>query len=705
MSQVPNYSHRGREVARLLPELSIRLLGLWAQLDLNDVDRSRWSHLVRQLCVIDAVSGSRYVAVAGEQGAGKTTLMRALYPAARDWLPEGNIGRGEKYPVTIVERQGLQEPRGLVTRRLIRDEARAAGKLTRVEPPYEADRREHWRDLSRSDDDSILLIELEVPFTIWHQEGAGFVLLPGLERGQTDWQQLMQVVLAVSPAAVIVTDERRMANKAQHDLLKHVRQGGLDPRIVVAVNRCDDLGAAEADVLAERAAEVFAVPREDVIPVGKEIGKPAGWAEKLFERVDPMVASAGDARRRGTELLGTLVKEDLRQVIRTARQARDREALSTGVAESIREILHAFDAEAEAVKADVAKAAAHEFGEHAKVARERLTAELKNTGGLKERRKRTAEFFSQRENERDGRLAELVRTAWWGEQDRPPTPGEPQPSTPVRAYAAAVNAAVDRQWEVVGQEFIAAQSQGESQGKLPREVAAILGVGTEAAVPASNQPQAGFPRELLPTVRALPVAVVAVRGLAIGFADTDGKIQRFDAKTIPEKISEMGENRNQLLGSLGVLLGSSAVTDGDIDIVENAIVLGTAVFGAAEAETLAGAAVAGSVGALAAVGLLTAIGVGAAAVAVLSAGNNSMKDRDKVAFAQLDAYQEAAEQMALRNASDLLDHTRSVLEARLRAAYRTDDQLSKQLSLDHAISELAAARDRLIEALSDDEMA
>ena len=355
------------------------LLRLGVQLDINEVPESRWIHLVRQLYLVSALGGQHYVAVAGEQGAGKTLLMRNLYPDAKDWL-EDNPGRGEKNPVAIVERTGLTEPQGIVITRRSGAEAARTAELTKTEL-YTAAQRREWQQKVRGEDPNVLMTVLEVPLGFWSLPGTGFVLLPGLERGEEQhWQQLMKIVLATSPAAILVTDERRMANAAQPELLRQMRRGG-DLKFVVAVSRCE---TSTDKVIAERVAravEVFTVKEDDIVAIGKETSQPKDWDEKLRERVDRIRLSATDSHRLETELLRGFVQTDLVQVLNAARQARDRRALDTSAADIVDELLGTFDQESERIREMLSKAVTNNYDSHMKDARGRLQSHSRTPEG------------------------------------------------------------------------------------------------------------------------------------------------------------------------------------------------------------------------------------------------------------------------------------------------------------------------------------
>jgi hypothetical protein len=165
----------------LLPHVVYALLELGIQLDINASrlpeqerdSRRTWLRMIRELYLLEALSGPRSVVVTGEQGTGKTLLMRNLYPQVGDWL-EDNVGRGEKNAVQIVERDGLNAPQGWVTFRQSGPEAVRLGALTRTKKFESAD-RDQWWALVRGEDVDVLLCTLEVPLGFWGVNDTGFV--------------------------------------------------------------------------------------------------------------------------------------------------------------------------------------------------------------------------------------------------------------------------------------------------------------------------------------------------------------------------------------------------------------------------------------------------------------------------------------------------------------------------------------------------
>jgi hypothetical protein len=86
---------------------------------LEEVARSDFRDDLRRAVRDCQMTGLLYdhtlVAIAGDQGAGKTRLMRLLYDLDTAWLDD-NAGRGEYLPVLVLEDPGIVEVHGCIYR-------------------------------------------------------------------------------------------------------------------------------------------------------------------------------------------------------------------------------------------------------------------------------------------------------------------------------------------------------------------------------------------------------------------------------------------------------------------------------------------------------------------------------------------------------------------------------------------------------------
>lgn len=703
MTEIENIGDGILAANQLLNQLAESVLQLGVQLDIGQAGQAdrpgragerRWADLVRQLFLIDALDGDRSVVITGEQGAGKTRLMRNLYPEAADWL-EDNAGRGEKNPVRIVERTNLPEPRGLVTFRLPGPEAAAVGRLT-VTREYPANKRTEWQRLVQGEAPDVLLCTLEVPAGFWGVDDTGFVLLPGLERGvEQHWQHVVRMVLATSRAAVVVADERRMANAAQLELLKLMRPGTSDDlRFVVAISRCE---ASPADAIADRvrrAAELFKVDEADVVPIGKDPAAPTDWVSHLLQRVDPILASATEGRRLETEMLRELVEIDLLKLLDAARDARRQHALDDAAADNSERFLDIFDRECDEVRAELDRRIVLNFGSHMGEARNRLRAALSATPRWKTIGGEFLETVRFERSKRFQRLAEMVDKAWWGHGRMNPL----DPTSPNLALLNSVWGVAETRWEIVRQRFEGALAS--TGGRLDDSVRLALTGQPPKPPTAAVSPSTGELGDPAAAalvlrrasadqvIKALPSMVLYARAYAIELARPDGRIGEVTAKGMTELLERMTGDRKQLLLALGLLLGGDLIVDGELDLPAN---LASAIF-AGSAPAAGAAATAGSA-------MMAAIGVGVIAAVLIKAGNDALDEREVLADQHLQKYRLEAEQGLRQDVDQLLQHTREMLQARLYTALGVNRALNSEFLLLAAAQKVEAIRARMLEAI------
>jgi hypothetical protein len=552
-----------------LRALAGSLLRLGVQLDTNQIPADRWGPVVRTLQLLDSLSSRNLVAVAGEQGAGKTHLLTNLYPAAAGWLA-GNIGRGEKNAVAVQERPDLTEARGIAVRRRRwdphgRKTDSYPGEGLTYEVTYTFDEREQWCAALTGDDSDVVLVVLEVPLSFLGVPGAGFVLLPGFERVRdTEWQLLMKLVLATSPAALVVVDGGGMAGGTHAEILQHLRHaGGQAIEFVVAVNRCEELRSP--DLLAQRvsrAMEVYGAREADVIPAGRTRDDPAGWPDRLRTALEPIRATSAQSHRLEAALLRQVIRDEVQGVVNVARTALDTSALrDDNVAAEIDEYMLIFDRAAAKLRNDL-RAQVHEaFGRHCQAARHRLETSLEGSG-WKYGWQFTWDRVQLNPGDTVARLAAVVEEAW-------------DPDQAQQVQQMVIGDVADGLWRAYGPAF--ATSLGAAGPGQP--ALALLGGLPPADTPGHSPDHRTWPPAPVPgalpaaagpdragiasALRVLPGAALQARGIALRLAGPDGQIPDApDEHRLNEILRNVAGIERQLLTTLSVVAGGAEPAKG-----------------------------------------------------------------------------------------------------------------------------------------------
>ncbi len=328
----------------------------------NDELDNKLLDAMRRLLLAEILGDTWIVAMGGSQGAGKTTLMASMYDLRGDgprWL-QGNEGRGEKMPVLIQEVDGLVHPQGYV-RRLVEAGSSKSFKLEDVAVEVS----EFQRAICDHNAEDLLPV-LRVPRRYFKREKQAWLLLPGYEkqeRSNRSWQELMRQAMIGAGGCIIVTDETRMANQQQLEIVKDMLQNELrncKPYIVISKTeahrgnekRLMDLRASAQstfDVSAELADKHIILSGVDDPSYTKE------WMPLLRSAIDDLNFNGQSSRHLQMSHLSTIVGKDLSRVLSDIRsKSRLYFSSNAGGAEEgaqvLEEVLEKFDDAVESLR-------------------------------------------------------------------------------------------------------------------------------------------------------------------------------------------------------------------------------------------------------------------------------------------------------------------------------------------------------------------
>lgn len=314
--------------------------------------------IMRRLLLCQTLGQYSLLAVAGTQGAGKTTLIKSLYELEgedADWL-KPNEGRGETYPILVTEGALDAPAEGFVWKLVREGDRRNVSRVSLLDGMRTiVEAQEEFRRACSETNAHELLVELRLPGKLKLGDRKGWLLLPGYEASTRDnevWQKTMRAALSGASGAIIVTDETRLA-RDQSDLARDAIGTALRniaPVVVISktegirndVERLVDLEA--------RAAEAFGVParRVQCIGLAEDQSYNRAWRESLKEKIEQFVAdSGGGTREIWQSTLAGLVRQDLKRALAGLnRQLRVVLAAPEGVdarADFVRDMLQRFD--------------------------------------------------------------------------------------------------------------------------------------------------------------------------------------------------------------------------------------------------------------------------------------------------------------------------------------------------------------------------
>jgi len=669
--------------------------------------------VMRRLLLAEVMGRESIFAIGGSQGAGKTTLLNTLYGLKGEdaqWL-KPNEGQGECMPVLVVEERGRTQVEGAV-RRL----EEVVGIYRVNEVPLNL---KDFHSAVRTPTPADLLPVFKVPQRYFQRADQAWLLLPGYEsetRQNKEWQRLMRQALVASVGCIIVTDETRMANQEQVDIVKDMMDKELHgAQTLVAISKTEGSRGQpdRQQALHETAQRVFGLTPERaarwIICTGVEDEDyVAEWLPVLSNRIGDLALSGGGDRLAQLERLETVLEQDLSALLTRVRVKADlwfrqREG-EEGSREVVQACLEAFDEERDDLRAKYQVAVGSMLDKHCNEGWRALEDRLKNDHeGLINHIKdflRTASASRQL-------VEQSVREAWQA------------PGVVLECYVEAVGQLTRQklgapQMPTCGTEIQARVSKDSplqrlgyingSPWKRPTKdeennLRILFGTLTPLEEEKGERISAGFERsvKLLPALglefarlASLVPEVVGVEGTTLTQADLS---QRPDL--IGQALQNLGTGVDlgrTVLRGIAAVLAVDVVADGELDVPG---VLSSAVHGTA------------ATGGTAAAGAVT--GVGAAVVGLVAVGYLTYSAMCETR--QHDENALVAFQLLLRNIrdwhqehfmhhfDDLMNKLRERLQQALRERYHLDQTLMEKDRLAKVLADVRVLRRDLLDEL------
>ena len=252
---------------------------------------------IRKLKIASLMENKTLICVAGMQGAGKTTLMKNFYGLKGEELSI-ELGRGERIPVLITETD-VTAP----VMNAIRVQKNEAGEYAAVECRMEANEFAH---ASKGEDNSILYLEMFVPYRHTHNSAVSFMLLPGFEKNNDYWRELINFAVNSSDAAVFAFDESRFSQGDNFEQLKKLTDR-FGNNIIYAITQSDASKDDNEEVRQSciKALEIPQANADRVVCTGQydDEKKNEAWIEKLKNAIERYASTTDQSARDNTRYL------------------------------------------------------------------------------------------------------------------------------------------------------------------------------------------------------------------------------------------------------------------------------------------------------------------------------------------------------------------------------------------------------------------
>ena len=677
---------------------------------------------MRRLLLAEVLGTKSILAIGGSQGAGKTTLLRAMYGlegGAAEWL-QPNEGRGERLPVLVLEDAARMEPQGAI--RQVRKVAEGQYRLVEDDVDVPA-----FQKAVNDPDPEVLLPVLKVPQRYFNRPNQVWLLLPGYEkqdRQNKSWQELMRQALIGAAGCVIVTDETRLANQQQVEIVKDMLSKelrGAQPLVVISKTEAARGKPERLQELRATAGEVFGLAAEQrerwVVCAGSDDPKYVDeWLPLLSNGINDLaIAGCGDRKAQLARLEDVLSKDLTRVLglIHTRSQLffQQREGGEGGPREVLQACLEAFDEARDGLRVEYHKNIGDMLDAQFATAWQRLQERLINDheGFFNQ----TGAFFDKA-SEVQQRIESDVAGSWGspdvvmaqhtkaignitqkklgasaslGEQDASLLPG----SSPLQrlGYVGA------------DQKPIRWQRLDENEGNL-RVLLAGRNSPTQGEAPQRLTKDFERSVKLLPALTLEYARLASLMPAVVGVAPKSLMVasasEQHDLMNQVKQQLDNGVDLGQtVLRSIATILTVDIAADGEVDVVK-------AFLNALSPETVATAEEAGAAGGAAAIG-----GVGAAVVGMVAVGYltysalRAVRQQDEngrvAAHAMLMNVKEHHQRHFLHHFDQMMDEVRTRLRQALRERYHLDEALMEKDRLAKAIADVRTLQRDLLDEL------
>lgn len=268
---------------------------------------------IRKLFIASMMYNKTLICVSGLQGAGKTTLMRNFYGLDSKFL-DPTRGRGERVPVLITEKKDIKTPK-MYAIRIDKDDN---GFYYQREIELSAD---EYLSASKGEDSKIMYLELFVPYTHTNNEGVSFMLLPGFEKKNDYWNNLIEFSVNSSDAAVFVFNETSFSNADNDKYLSRI-ESKFGKNLVYAISGSDGSPDDNAEVK-QTCIKTLSIPISEsdrVVCVGSytDESKNPAWIKNFKDALEKYAYRETQQFQRNSEYLYKeilSIKENLYQIL------------------------------------------------------------------------------------------------------------------------------------------------------------------------------------------------------------------------------------------------------------------------------------------------------------------------------------------------------------------------------------------------------
>lgn len=277
---------------------------------------------LRKIVIANEMSEKAIICISGLQGAGKSTLMKNFYGLGDEYF-NINMGRGEKIPIFICEDKACESPE-MYAVCIVKQED---GKYNRERKKMKS---EEFKKASSGEfsDYNTMYLELKVPFKHLNNETYAFMLLPGFEKKNDYWRNLIEFSVKCSDTSIFVFNESSFSTYENKMLLDKIHDK-FGESLIYAISQ-SDLSEDKNVSVKQNCIEVMGISSDEndrVVCVSGHVESSLNevWINELKKAIDKYCNAIETAKQNCKEYIYEIIEDELRPEFSTIKDALGRE--------------------------------------------------------------------------------------------------------------------------------------------------------------------------------------------------------------------------------------------------------------------------------------------------------------------------------------------------------------------------------------------
>ncbi len=266
--------------------------------------------LLKKTLLSELLYKNQFISISGMQGVGKSTILAHIYGLPPNLIPQ-NLERGERLPILFTEKENGDQNFKTFSWQISGEN----GKHSIEKEEIQIDNFQQ-RCLGPIDND--IFLEVEVPRRVFETEGISFLLLPGLEDSNENWQNLVELSLKLSSNTVFVFNETKYADLQNKKTLVYVREEFKEAKPIFCLSFADQ-SKDENESLKKSVLEEYGIENREydrVIITGTRKELISNWMNSFKAAINKYSRTEAGFRSKQLELLDSLMMKDVNDILR-----------------------------------------------------------------------------------------------------------------------------------------------------------------------------------------------------------------------------------------------------------------------------------------------------------------------------------------------------------------------------------------------------